>query len=211
MPLADDIRGILEQEFAQFRLTAPAERLEQLADLLAWLAPAAAQVGLTNYRTTREYITNLAAPAFLFLEPRLRPYLLSPILDFGAGSGAIGLSLAVLFPDCKVVLADRRTRVLQFIDLAISRYHLANASTKLVNLAHPSPAERASVATVLVRAYGPTGQALEQALAWLQPGGTIALWHQPPAPPPPERTHIAHTRRTGVRALDLTIYSTAPT
>ncbi|MEN6645044.1 MAG: RsmG family class I SAM-dependent methyltransferase [Armatimonadia bacterium] len=180
--------------------------IRRLADLLAWLHPAAARLGLTNYRDIQTYIAQLVVPALYLLSPTLAPYRLSPMLDFGAGSGAVGLSLACLLPEAEVVLADRRSRVVQFLDLAVSRGGLRNCRSLLADLSAPSPEQQGSCGTVLIRAYGPTTEALRQAVLWTRPEGTIALWHQPPAPDPPDHLTRADTLQTSVPALALTIY-----
>lgn len=180
--------------------------IPRLSHLLNWLHPAAARLGLTNYPDIQSYTSQLVLPALYLLSPTLKPYRLSPMLDFGAGSGAVGLSLACLLPDTEVILADRRSRVVQFADLAASRAELRNCRSLLADLSAPSPEQQGCYGTVLIRAYGPTAEALRQALPWTRPEGTIALWHQPPAPDPPDHLTRVHTLNTSVPALALTIY-----
>lgn len=180
-----------------------------LTELATWLAPAAHQLGLTNYRTPLDLAEHLMAPALRLLSPALRPLLLSPALDFGAGSGAIGLSLALAAPELEVLLADRRRRVVEFLDLAIRRHRLANAQALLVDLSDPPPEWQNRCGSVLIRAFGPTAQALDHATAWLRPQGTMVLWHQPPAPAPPDGSTLLVTEATNLPALLLTIYRRA--
>lgn len=201
-----ELATLLTERAAALGLSLPPDRLASLAEALAWLGPAAYQIGLTNYATLPEFVTNLVAPVFPLLTPSLAPVLLSPTLDFGAGSGAVGLSLAILQPDLQVVLADRRVRVLQFIDLALSRLRISNGRTLRIDLADPPADWQAACGTVLIRAFGPTETALAHASRLTRPDGTIALWHQPPPPPPPAPLRQAETLPTGVPALALTIY-----
>lgn len=196
----------LNSSFDTLQLPTDDFDIPRLVDLLEWLYPAAARLGLTNYPDIGSYTSQLVIPALYLLSPTLEPYRLSPMLDFGAGSGAVGLALACLLPQSEVVLADRRSRVVQFVDLAVSRAELTNARSLLADLSAPSAEQRGSCGTVLIRAYGPTDLALQQALLWTRAEGTIALWHQPPAPDPPDHLTRAHTLDTSLPALALTIY-----
>lgn len=182
------------------------DRIAALGPALDWLYPAALRLGLTNYRTAAEFVSNLALPVLDLLQPALTSYVASPTLDFGAGSGAVGLSLAILRPDLQVVLADRRTRVVQFLDLCLARLQVANCMALQADLANPPDQHRASYGLVLVRAFGPTPRALRQASGLLRSNGAIALWHQPPPPQPPDSLEQAETTLTGVPSLALTIY-----
>lgn len=200
------VADILQHHRRELQLNLPDERWTALADGIDWLFPLAHQMGLTNYPEVTEFTSNLVAPLFPLLHPDLQDYLLSPALDFGAGSGAVGLSLAILRPDIDVVLADRRARVVQFLDLASRRLHLSNCSTLQADLAAPPAPWREACGTVLIRAFGPTDTALLHAAQLVRPGGSIALWHRPPSPAPPADLRQAHTLMTSVLALSLTIY-----
>lgn len=177
-----------------------------LSELIDWLAPAAHQAGLTKYATPAAMREHLVDPALLLLTPALRPFLHSPALDFGAGSGAVGLAIAAAAPDVEVVLADRRSRVVQFVDLAIRRFRLANCRTLLTDLAAPAEEYRQAFGSVLIRAYGPGHIALDQAMRWLRPGGTIALWRRPESPATPEGLIPLRTEATQLPSLVLSIY-----
>lgn len=185
---------------------APGQHPEVLAELIEWLAPAAHRAGLTKYRTPADMKQHLVDPALLLLTPPLRPFLHSPALDFGAGSGAVGLAIAAAAPDVEVVLADRRARVVQFVDLAIQRFRLQNCHTLLTDLAAPAEDHWQAFGSVLIRAYGPGPVALEQAMRWLRPGGTIALWRRPEAPATPDGLISLRTEPTSLPSLVLSIY-----
>lgn len=202
----DDLTAYLSDLSATLQTSLP---VDALAALLEWLTPAAHRLGLTNYAHPDQVAENLVAPALQLLSPPLRPYLISPALDFGAGSGAIGLSIALAAPETQVLLADRRRRVVEFIDLAIRRHRLPNCHTLLADLAEPPPDWQNRCGTVLIRAFGPTVRALEQALAWLSPDGTIALWHRPPDPTPPDGSRLLVTEPSNVPSLLLSIYRRA--
>ncbi|MEI6500120.1 MAG: RsmG family class I SAM-dependent methyltransferase [Armatimonadota bacterium] len=200
------IPKILLEEARRVGCTPPEGDLDRLAEALEWLGPAAFRLGLTNYATTAEFTANLAAPVLSLLQASAAPLLQSPALDFGAGSGAVGITVAILRPDLQVILADRRARVVQFIDLGLRRLRLANCTALEADLANPPDDFREAVGTVLIRAFGPTAVALTHASRLVCPGGSIALWHQPPAPPPPADLRLADTLRTGVPSLALSLY-----
>ncbi|MEN6403916.1 MAG: RsmG family class I SAM-dependent methyltransferase [Armatimonadia bacterium] len=134
----------LTSTIASLQLSPDDFDIPKLADLLAWLHPAASRLGLTNYRDIQTYTSQIVIPALYLLSPTLAPYRLSPLLDFGAGSGAVGLSLACLLPEAEVVLADRRSRVVQFLDLAVSRGGLRNCRSLLADLSAPTPDQQGS-------------------------------------------------------------------
>lgn len=188
-------------------LEAPADALNALGATLAALWPDAYRLGLTNYGDPQEFTRQLVSPLFPLLTPAAARCVLSPALDFGTGSGALGISLALLRSDCEVVLADRRSRVVQFLDLFLRRLRIENCRTLLVDLGAPPETWQRHCGLVLIRAFGPTDTALRQAVALLRPGGALALWHQPPAPPPPAHLRETLSLPTSVPSLALTIYS----
>lgn len=200
------IAQLLSVEAGRLDLSLSPDRIRSLAEAMEWLGPAAFRFGLTNYATTPEFTANLVAPALVLLADGVFGRVNSPALDFGAGSGAVGLALAVLCPEIEVILADRRTRVVQFLDLSLRRLQLTNCTARQADLANP-PADLAlAIGTVLIRAFGPTPTALTYASRLIRPGGSIALWHQPPAPPPPADLRLLDTHSTGVPSLALTLY-----
>ncbi|MCE5237043.1 class I SAM-dependent methyltransferase [bacterium] len=182
------------------------DRLGALTSLLSWLAPASHHIGLTKYADPLSLAQNLVAPAIQLLSPSLRPHLSSPALDFGAGCGAVGLSLGCMWPELEVVLADRRQRVVQFLDIAIRRHGLSNCTSLLVDLHRPPEAMQGRFGTVLIRAFGPAEPSLASSADWARPGGTVALWRQPGACPTPDGLNALRTDRTDVPSLVLTLY-----
>ena len=161
-------------------------RLEELA---TWLAERAHPLGLTNYPSAAAVLKHHLSPNFsLFcLVP---PPLSGPVLDLGAGCGALGLTLALLDPELSVLLADRRRRSARFIALTAARLALPNAHAMQVDaeaLAKNSPA---AFNLVCFRALAPAPLALALAAPLLRPNGSVAVWHQSSdqgflQPPPP--------------------------
>lgn len=208
MKHTDELRiiDLLTNYARQLDLQVPHERYQALAAALEWLGPASLQIGLTNYPDTPSFVEQLVMPLLPVLAPSAETYLHSPALDFGAGSSAVGLSLAILRPDLEVILADRRARVVQFADLAIARLRLSNCSSLRIDLGNPPAQWRGSCGTVLIRAFGPTSEALEHAQRLVRPGGTVALWHQPPSPAPPDPLRQVLSLETDIASLAITIY-----
>jgi len=181
------------------------EGWDKLPELVSWLAPAAHRLGLTKYGTAIAMAEHLVAPTVLLLRPDLQRFIASPILDFGAGAGAVGLSLALLLPHMEVVLADRRQRVVEFLDVAAHRHGLGNCHARLVDLSHPPHGPGEAFATVLIRAFGPAQQALAEARPWIRPGATAVLWHQVGDVQSPDGLTALRTVATPVPSLALTI------
>lgn len=201
-----NIHNILSGEIERIGLRVSSGIQERLVDCLEYLHPTATRFGLTNYTDFSDFTTQLVCPALWLLHPQLGLGPASPLLDFGAGSGAVGIALAVLLPDVEVLLADRRARVVQFIDLAARRLSLTNCTALKVDLGNPPSGLVGSVGTVLIRAFGPTDNAIIRAERLIRPNGALALWHQPPPPPPPAGLTQAGSLETNIRSLTLTIY-----
>jgi 16S rRNA G527 N7-methylase RsmG len=200
------IHVALRASLVDLGLDLPLDRTLALAEAIAWLGDRAFRLGLTNYPTPTELFIHLIAPLLKMLTPAVAGYLASPVLDFGAGSGAVGLSLAILRPDLQVILADRRVRVVQFLDLCIAHLQLPNCQSLQVDLANPPADLCGSVGTVLIRAFGPAEQALQYAARLIRPDGCVVLWHQAPSPPPPDNLAQVKQLTTNLESLALTIY-----
>jgi 16S rRNA G527 N7-methylase RsmG len=205
-PEDDSITSYLRQYTQRHNFDIADERMELLATLVSWLAPASHRIGLTKYADPLIMAEQLIAPALLLLNPVISSHAPSPMLDFGAGSGAIGLSLAAVMPLHKIVLADRRRRVVQFLDIAVRRHGLSNCDCLLVDLGNPTNGLANHFGSVLVRAFGPVDEALAGARAWVRPGGTVALWHQPGASGTPDGLTALRTEETELPSLVLTLY-----
>lgn len=199
-------RELLSDWAREADIELPPERLELLLELIAWAAPAAGRLGLTKYDSPVDYARNLVLPSLALAKIAPEAAYEGPGLDFGAGAGAAGLCWAVLRPEMQTVLADRRARVVQFLDLCLRRFGVSNGRASLLDLSVPPGEDVDRYGLVWVRAFAPGPEALKQAQQWLQPGGWIALWHQPPTPDPPADLIVWKTTETSVDSLDLTVY-----
>lgn len=184
---------------------ADSETVHRLADFVEWASPHASRLGLTRYAEATEFARGLVAPTLALFRPELRHAVRTPVLDFGAGSGALGITVALLWPAVRVTLADRRQRAVHFMELACARFGIDNAEAYVRELALPPTPGDERYALVLLRAFAPTNHALGMAIPWTASGGSIALWHRPP-PPMSCGLELVHTSETTVSDLQLSVY-----
>lgn len=205
-PLASKVFSFLSKACDKYGVSAAETHLSRLSLFVEWLAPRAFQLGLTQYHTAVLMAEHLVLPALFLLTPPVLRHLRSPMLDFGAGSGGLGLSLAFLCPESQIFLADRRQRVIQFIEIAIRRWHLDNCTTLHVDLAAPPEKFRRHIRTGLIRALCPPPEALNLASLWLAPLGSVALWHKPEKFSIPNGFTLAEAVPTNLPSLQLSIF-----
>jgi 16S rRNA G527 N7-methylase RsmG len=162
--------------------SAKAQAIRRLAEEIA----SAARVGLTSYHDAREVFTGLVLPAvaaFRWLaagEPL-------QVVEIGAGSGALGFTLAVLAPDWRVTLLDRREKAVAFMEIAALRLKLANAFPIAADARQPAAGEGYDAA--LFRAVASPDEDLDLAGHWLGSGGVCLIWTSASLPAPPESEH----------------------
>ena len=148
-----------------------AVRLDALA---RWLAASAVPLGLTGYRDASSIWAQAMEPALLL--PRMFcASIVGPWLEIGAGSGALGLTLAILSPAAHLTLADRRERVVAHLDLAIRRLAATNAEAHLARMGSASPPHR--WVGVCLRALAEPTASLDIAQRHAQ--RWICTWHSP--------------------------------
>jgi 16S rRNA G527 N7-methylase RsmG len=178
-----------------------------IAEFAAWAGPAAARIGLTQYPDALAFLNGLIMPTLAILSPEVAPHLSSPVLDLGTGSGAVGITVALVRPDLEVTLADRRSRVVQFVDLCRARLALPNCCAARTDLSDTNSLSGRRFGSVLVRAFGPVEPALGTASGWLAPGGVVACWQRPPVTTSVHGLRLETTVATSVAELQLTVYS----
>jgi len=148
-------------------------RLDACAALADWLAPAAAKLGLTQFDTAAALAANLIGPG-LYLLPHIGQASRS-LAEIGPGSGALGLSIAMLRPDLGVDLLDRRKRVCDFLDLAARRFRIANCRTICVDM-REVPADGPKYDLIVARAVAPPEQLFAYLSDLLSANGRIAVF-----------------------------------
>ena len=153
------------------------EQAARLGALASWLAERAFPLGLTNYRTTADLSLHALLPTLALFRLPASP-LSGPVLDLGAGSGVLGLTLAIVCPDLALVLADRRQRAATFMNLTRVRLHLDNVEVRQVSAQELAKTVGGSFSVVCFRALAPAETALGLARPLLRPEGWVAVWHQ---------------------------------
>lgn len=196
---------ILQSTLEHWCGEADSKTVGRLADFVEWASLRAARLGLTRYSEATDFARGLVAPTLTLFRPELRHAVRSPVLDFGAGSGALGITVALLWPAVRVTLADRRQRAVHFVELACARFGIDNAEPRVRELTLPPTHIDERYALILLRAFAPSNHALGKALPWTASGGSIALWHRPP-PPMSCGLELVQTSETTVSDLQLSLY-----
>lgn len=92
--------------------------------------------------------------------------------DIGSGAGLPGLVVAIARPGLRVVLVEPRRSRAAFLELAVERLEVANASVLLGRIEQATgPAE-----ICFARAYAPLPEAWRVALPLLRPGGRLVYF-----------------------------------
>lgn len=170
-----------------------------LQRLSVWLAQYAPPTGLIGYHTSSQILEHAVAPACA-LSRLLGNAPIGTWADIGAGSGALGLAIALLNPGCSVTLVDRRRTATHFADIAARRLRIPNARAITAELPDSRLFHRFS--GVCFRAMTDSRTAL--AIAGGLSSRWICAWHAPgldayDAPP----GDYAIAARTGELAANL--------
>lgn len=104
--------------------------------------------------------------------PIVRDLGASRTCDLGSGAGLPGVVLAVALPTVEFVLAEARTRRAAFLELAVERLGLENATV------YAGRVEDLDVRFdgCTARAFAPLSQAWEAARRTLEPGGSLVFF-----------------------------------
>lgn len=154
-------------EAAEARLEALATMLASENQLQNLVAEASlASVWVRHYADSAQLLTHV---------PRETS---SPWLDLGTGAGFPGLVIAILRPECEVVMVESRARRIEWLQRVCDRLELENASVAGMRLeALPSRPFRA----ISARAFAPLPKLLELSArfstresVWLLPKGRSA-------------------------------------
>ena len=134
---------------------------------------AGARIGLTNYRNPHSVLSRLLLPAIAALK-WLSPHTGLQVVDVGAGTGAIGLALALLCPSWHLTIVDRRQRAIAFADLVRLKMGLANVTVACADANNPPNPNAYDAA--LFRAVADLLEDLTMAAKWVKPGGVVVIW-----------------------------------
>lgn len=153
------------------------EQVQSLERLARWIAERAYPLGLTNYATAEE-VTQRALLPTLSLFRLLSPPLRGRALDLGAGSGALGFTLALVSPELRALLADRRQRSALFLNLTRTRLEINNVEVRQVEAQALAKESAEAFDLVCLRALAPAPQAFNLVGPLLAREGSVAAWHQ---------------------------------
>ena len=196
-------RDIIGGIVGELGVSVERSRLDACAALADWLAPAAGKLGLTQFDTGVELAANLIGPG-LYLLPHIGDAACS-LAEIGPGSGALGLSIAMLRPDLAVDLLDRRKRVCDFLDIAARRFRIANCRSVCVDM-RDVPADGPKYDLVVARAVAPAEQLFGHLSDFLSVNGRIAVLQiENQSAADQEFCHLAH-EATNLPELWLDIY-----
>ncbi len=184
------------------------EQMEQFEVLAEWLAERAVAIGLSRYRDLPAVLTAALAPTLALWE-LVDMTGVHRVMDLGAGSGALGLTLAIAQPHLAVDLVDRRAKVATFLELTAQRLGVGNVSVIRGEARELAASYAHSYDLVCFRALAQAQTALGRAYPFLQPEGYIAAWHQTDDPAflkPSLALRRIGTTRTAVAGLAVSLY-----
>lgn len=99
-------------------------------------------------------------------------------LDLGAGTGALGIALAILQPHLRLDLLDRSRRAAGLMELLAHRLNLDNIVVICADAHEFAHQHSQSYHLVCSRAFGPAQIVLPLAAALTGEDGYVAAWHQ---------------------------------
>jgi 16S rRNA (guanine527-N7)-methyltransferase len=163
--------------FSELNLAVPTERSEALLHLADLLERWGQRINLSGHRDLESIVARLIldAAALAAALPEV-----PSLVDLGSGAGFPGLPIAVLRPECSLLLVEAREK----------RHHFQRAAVRELQLTNVEPvwgrAERLEPrpqAAVIAQAVAEPSKALEWMLPWAQTGGWLAI---PGGERPPE-------------------------
>ena len=159
----------LRAGLAELALDARSEQIEALLRLAALLERWAQRINLSGHRDVESIVARLILDAAA-LSQCLPP--VSGLVDLGSGAGFPGLPLAVLRPECAVLLIEAREKRHHFQRAAVRELGLRNVET-LCGRAEQLEAQPRVLA--IGQAMAKPGQALRWIKPWAKVGGWLAL------------------------------------
>lgn len=167
----------LRAGLSELALDACPEQIEALLRLAALLERWAQRINLSSHRDVESIVGRLildAAALSIWLPPA------RGLVDLGSGAGFPGLPIAVLRPECAVLLVEAREKRHHFQRAAVRELGLRNVEAVCgrAEQLEPQPREVA-----IGQAIAKPSQALRWMKPWAQPGGWLLL---PGGESPPE-------------------------
>lgn len=140
-------------------------------------------MGALGRNEGRRLETRHLADSLLFAGAWSRPSPPPRLADLGSGAGLPGLPLAILWPDTRVHLIERRASRADLIRQGVRVLGLENATVQQADAARV----RLEVEMVVARAAAPPETVAGWARSLLVPGGMLVVggsWQEAPAPGP---------------------------
>lgn len=140
-------------------------RVERYAELLAGAGVERGVLGPNEVpRLWERHLLNSAVIAELVPRP-------CSLVDLGSGAGLPGIVLALLLPDCEVVLLEPALRRAAFLEECVAELALGNA--RVVRARAEQMAGTLAADVVTARAVAPIDRLAALALGLLKPGGIL--------------------------------------
>jgi 16S rRNA (guanine527-N7)-methyltransferase len=170
-------RARLVDGFAELALPASPEQIEALLRLAALLERWGQRINLSGHRDVESIVARLVLDAAaLSLHLPAAPSL----VDLGSGAGVPGLPIAVLRPECALLLVEAREKRHHFQRAAVRELGLRNVEMLLGRAERLGAQPRSAV---IAQALAEPSKALGWMLPWAEIGGWLVI---PGGERPPE-------------------------
>jgi 16S rRNA (guanine527-N7)-methyltransferase len=136
-------------------------------------------LNLTAARSLEEAAEVLAVTALVVVRAWDGPTPPRRAVDLGSGNGFPGVAVAVAWPDCRVLLVERRAKKARAIESCLRTAGIRNAEPVACDgreLLREVPDVAGRVDLVTARAVGTLEEVTRIAAPWLAPGGRIVHW-----------------------------------
>jgi len=153
------------------------DQQQRITDLAQWLAERAPPLGLSKYADLSGVFSYAMAPA-LAISDIVELSEVKQVVDLGAGSGALGLTLSIIQPDWEVTLMDRSSKTATFLEWTVQWLGVENVTVRHEDAAAAATGGAAQYDLVCLRAVASAQQALQLAGSLAGPGGYVVAWHQ---------------------------------
>ena len=153
------------------------EQQQRIVDLAQWLAERAPPLGLSKYADLPSVLSYAMAPA-LAISDLIEPGEIKRVVDLGAGSGALGLTLGIIQPGWEVTLMDRSSKTATFLEWTVQWLGVENVTVRHEDATPAATAGAARYDLVCLRAVASARQALQVAGPLAGSGGYVVAWHQ---------------------------------
>lgn len=153
------------------------DQQQRIADLAHWLTERAPRLGLSKYADLPSVLSYAMAPT-LVISDLIELSQAKRVVDLGAGSGALGLTLSIIQPGWEVTLMDRSSNTATFLEWTVQWLGVKNVTVRHEDAAAAATGGAAQYDLVCLRAVASAQQALQLAGPLAGPGGYVVAWHQ---------------------------------